>query len=56
MERAMQAGDMRAVLDVSTGGAIASLTWRGFDLLRPVRDPRLAAQHGRAVAAYPLIP
>ena len=52
----MQAGDMRATLDAPTGGAIAALTWRGIAVLRPVRDPRLAAQHGRAVAAYPLIP
>ncbi len=52
----MNAGDMRATLDVSTGGAIAALTWRGTKLLQPVSDPRLAAQHGRAVAAYPLIP
>ena len=52
----MFAGEMRAKLDVLTGGAIAALTWRGLDILRPVRDERLGAQHGRAVAAYPLIP
>jgi hypothetical protein len=56
MEIDMFAGEMRARLDVLTGGAIAALTWRGLDILRPVRDERLGAQHGRAVAAYPLIP
>ena len=52
----LSAGDLRLVLDPQTGGAIATLTYEGIDLLRPVPDPRLAAQHGRAVAAYPLIP
>jgi len=56
MELELHAGDMRATLDVTTGGAIAALTWRGIKLLQPVSDPRLAAQQGRAVAAYPLIP
>jgi aldose 1-epimerase len=52
----LQAGDFRLTLDPQTGGAIAALTFRGKELLRPVADARLAAQHGRAVAAYPLIP
>ncbi len=52
----LAAGDLRLTLEPETGGAIAAFTWRGADLLRPVADPRLAAQHGRAVAAYPLIP
>ncbi len=52
----LSAGDLRLVLDPDTGGAIASLSWRGTDALRPVANPRLHAQHGRAVAAYPLIP
>ena len=52
----MFAGTLRARLDPLTGGAIAAFTWRGTEILRPVRDARLAAQHGRAVAAYPLIP
>jgi aldose 1-epimerase len=51
----LSAGALRLVLDPETGGAIAALT-RGVPLLRPVADPRLGAQHGRAVAAYPLIP
>ena len=43
-------------LDPQTGGAIAAFTWRGIPVLRPVSDWRLWAQHGRAVAGYPLIP
>jgi aldose 1-epimerase len=49
-------GRWRLVVDPATGGAIASLTWGGIDVLRPVADARLAAQGGRAVAGYPLIP
>jgi aldose 1-epimerase len=48
--------DCRVRLDPLTGGAIAAFSWRGIEVLRPVRDPRLRAQHGRAVAGYPLIP
>jgi aldose 1-epimerase len=48
--------DCRVRLDPDTGGAIAAFTWRGIEVLRPVSDPRLRAQHGRAVAGYPLIP
>jgi aldose 1-epimerase len=50
------AGLVRLVLDPETGGAIASLSFGGVELLRPVADARLAAQGGRAVAGYPLIP
>ncbi len=56
MTVALQAGDLRLVLDPQTGGAIAAFTWRNVPLLRPVADGRLGAQHGRAVAGYPLIP
>jgi len=56
MTLTLRAGDLHVRLDPGTGGAIASLAWRGISLLRPVRDMRLAAQYGRAVAAYPLIP
>lgn len=52
----LHAGDLRLVLDPEAGGAIAALTWRGLDVLRPVSDKRLVAQQGRAVAGYPLIP
>ena len=52
----LSAGDLRLVLDPETGGAIAAFTHRGTALLRPVADARLRAQHGRAVAGYPLIP
>jgi len=48
--------DCRVRLDAATGGAIAAFTWRGVEVLRPVSDARLRAQHGRAVAGYPLIP
>jgi aldose 1-epimerase len=56
MTLTLRAGDLHVGLDPGTGGAIASLAWRGISLLRPVRDARLAAQNGHAVAAYPLIP
>ena len=52
----LHAGALRLVLDPETGGAIATFTRHGIDLLRPVADPRLAAQNGRAVAGYPLLP
>ena len=52
----LKAGDLSLVLDPETGGAIASFTYRGIALLRPVSDTRLGAQHGRTVAGYPLIP
>jgi aldose 1-epimerase len=52
----LSAGQLRLTLDPETGGAIAAFTRAGVPLLRPVADPRLAAQHGRAVAGYPLIP
>ncbi len=38
------------------GGAVASWTRDGADVLHPVSDPNLLAQHGQPVAAYPLIP
>ena len=53
----LAAGKLRLVLDPETGGAIASLTYEGVELLRPVADPRLAAQQRpRRSPAYPLIP
>jgi aldose 1-epimerase len=56
MTIALTAGDFALTLAPRTGGAIAGFTWRGLELLRPVRDARLAAQHGERVAAYPLLP
>ncbi len=50
------AGQCRLVLDPATGGAVAAFDYGGVEVLRPVADARLAAQRGRAVAAYPLIP
>jgi aldose 1-epimerase len=52
----MAAGDLRVVIDEETGGAIASFSVGGFEVLRPVADFRLEAEHGKAIAAYPLIP
>ncbi len=52
----LASGDLRLVLDPDTGGAIAAFTHGRTVLLRPVSDARLRAQHGRAVAGYPLIP
>jgi aldose 1-epimerase len=52
----LTAGDFALTLMPETGGAIARFTWRDVDLLRPVSDPRLAAQNGAKVAAYPLLP
>lgn len=50
------AGPLRLTLAPETGGAIASWQRDGIELLRPVADPALRAQHGRAVAGYPLVP
>ena len=52
----MKAGDLRVVIDAATGGAIASFKSGAFEVLRPVADFRLEAEHGKAIAAYPLIP
>ncbi len=52
----LQAGAARLGLLPDMGGSIAF--WRSgtMDFLRPVADPHLVAQHGRAVAGYPLVP
>lgn len=52
----LKAGDLSLTIAPDIGGAIAAFTFRGVELLRPVADPRLRAQHGQAVAAYPLLP
>jgi aldose 1-epimerase len=54
--RDLTAGDLRVTIDEATGGAIVAFTSRDFQLLRPVADFRLEAEHGRAVGGYPLIP
>ena len=38
------------------GGAVGSWTRNGQDILHPVSDPNLIAQHNVPVAAYPLLP
>ncbi|MFT8712261.1 aldose 1-epimerase [Komagataeibacter rhaeticus] len=50
------AGEAALGLRPDVGGSIAY--WRSGDMefLRPVTDPHLVAQHGRAVAGYPLVP
>ena len=50
------AGKLRVTLDPQLGGAIASFTWGDLAVLQPVSDPRLGAQHGCALAGYPLVP
>ncbi|GBQ64987.1 aldose 1-epimerase [Komagataeibacter swingsii] len=53
----LYAGGMSLGLLPDLGGSIAF--WRngaGMEFLRPVSDPHLVAQHGRAVAGYPLVP
>jgi aldose 1-epimerase len=52
----LQNGPLQLILSPWIGGAIASFTHNAHSVLRPVSDPRLAAQCGHAVAAYPLIP
>ena len=52
----LNAGDLHVTIDEKTGGAIATFTAGGFEILRGVADFRLEAEHGRAVGAYPLIP
>ena len=52
----MIAGALRVTIDEATGGAIDSFTRGDFQILRPVADFRLEAEHGRAVGGYPLIP
>jgi aldose 1-epimerase len=52
----MKSGDVRVVIDEATGGAIATFTVGGVEILRPVADFRLEAEHGKAVGGYPLIP
>ncbi len=50
------AGKLKVTLDPALGGAIASFKWGDLALLKPVADPRLAAQLGCALAGYPLVP
>lgn len=49
-------GPLQLRLSPATGGAILSFTWHNHPVFQPVSDPRLAAQHGQSVAAYPLLP
>lgn len=50
------AGEQRAVVLPKLGAALGSWQYRGQDVFLPVANPALMAQHGEAVAAYPLVP
>lgn len=50
------AGEQRVVVLPKIGGALGSWQYRGEDVFLPVANPTLMAQHGVAVAAYPLVP
>lgn len=52
----LNAGGATLGLLPDLGGSIAFWRSGGMDFLRPVIDPHLVAQHGRAVAGYPLVP
>lgn len=52
----LEAGGAKLGLMPDVGGSIAFWRCGEMDLLRPVSDPHLIAQHGRAVAGYPLVP
>jgi aldose 1-epimerase len=50
------AGDLRAVVAPEIGGAIATLRWKGLDILRPAPPEALAQKQVRAMGSYPLVP
>ena len=50
------AGDAALVIAPATGGAIASLTWRGAPVLRETAPDIVAAGDVRKHACYPLVP
>ena len=52
----LSADDAALVIAPSTGGAIASFTWRGMPVLRPTPDDVLDAGDVRKHACYPLVP
>ena len=52
----LAAGAARVALLPATGGAIASFTWRGRDVLRPMPAAARHAGNVRLAACYPLVP
>ena len=52
----LAAGDGRVELAPDVGGAIASFTFRGADMLRPTPNDARVAGNVRAFACYPLVP
>lgn len=52
----IRAGQCLLGVKPECGGAIGAWTREGHEIFHPVSDPNLIAQHGEAVAAYPLIP
>lgn len=49
-------GAAHLVLAPERGGAVAAWEVAGVPVFHPVVDPALGAQHGAALAAYPLVP
>ncbi len=52
----LAAGAARVELSPDAGGAIATFTYRGIDVLRPTPSAARAAHDVRAHASYPLVP
>ncbi len=52
----LKSGESVLTLLPELGGAVAGWRRDGVEVLHPVSDPNLIAQHERPVAAYPLIP
>ena len=52
----LAAGSARVALLPATGGAIASFTWRGRDVLRPMPADARHPGNVRLAACYPLVP
>ena len=53
---ALVAGTARATLLPDAGGSVASLTWRGIELLKSADPAAIAAGDALAMASYPLVP
>lgn len=52
----LDSGDWRAIVCPALGGAIARLSWRECDVLRPALDSDIAAANVRRMGCYPLAP
>ena len=49
-------GDMNALLCPDLGGAVARLTWRGLDILRPTPEAAIEQGQVRQMGIFPLVP